>query len=245
MFLIWKFCELKKKVVRDNFSFFVNKSWLNDLYTDDSINTLLGVYIWKSTRNVNDQLVLELFTSFNSSLVSFAPLTIFLSFISVQFPARGLPSDILILLWCSRQCRLYLPSVEVCHRSSNGQNMQLSSMYKWKSSWKCHHHIFDKLLRNCRPLISDWFWNRPDMRSSFNQLLAALASFDLLYLFTMLLEGVSSSFSFLYFERMSKMKKTYSCKRNIWIVLSCIFFVCHHYFTCRPWSVVYLLKLSC
>ena len=88
--------------------------------------------------------------------------------------------------------------------------MQLSSMYKWKSSWKCHHHIFDKLLRNCRPLISDWFWNRPDMRSSFNQLLAALASFDLLYLFTMLLEGVSSSFSFLYFERMSKMKKTYS-----------------------------------
>ena len=29
------------------------------------------------------------------------------------------------------------------------------------------------------------------MRSSFNQLLAALASFDLLYLFTMLLEGVS------------------------------------------------------
>ena len=32
---------------------------------------------------------------------------------------------------------------------------------------------------------------RPDMRSSFNQLLAALASFDLLYLFTMLLEGVS------------------------------------------------------
>ena len=29
------------------------------------------------------------------------------------------------------------------------------------------------------------------MRSSFNQLLAALASFDLLYLFTMLLEGVN------------------------------------------------------
>ena len=25
--------------------FFVNKSWLNDLYTDDSTNTLLGVYI--------------------------------------------------------------------------------------------------------------------------------------------------------------------------------------------------------
>ena len=179
--------------------------------------------------------------------MSFAPLTILLSFISVQFPARGLPSDILILLWCSRQCRLDLPSFEVCYRSSNGQNMQLSSMYKWKSSWKCHHHIFDKLLRNCRPLISDWFWNRPDMRSSFNQLLAALASFDLLYLFTMLLEGVSSSFSFLYFERMSKMKKTYSwvLQKKYLNVLSCIFFVCHHYFTCRPWSVVYLLKLSC
>ena len=34
------------------------------------------------------------------------------------------------------------------------------------------------------------------MRSSFNQLLAALASFDLLYLFTMLLEGVSNVFLF-------------------------------------------------
>ena len=70
------------------------------------------------------------------------PLTIFLSFISVQFPARGLPSDILILLWCSRQCRLYLPSVEVCYRGSNGSNMRLSStMYRQKSLWKCHHYI--------------------------------------------------------------------------------------------------------
>ena len=34
--------------------------------------------------------------------------------------------------------------------------------------------------------------SRPGMRSSFNQLLAALASFDLLYLFTMLLEAVSA-----------------------------------------------------
>ena len=86
------------------------------------------------------------------------------------------------------------------------------------------------------------------MRSSFNQLLAALASFDLLYLFTMLLEGVSISFSFRYFERMFKMllnENVLSCKRNMWILFSCIFFVCHHYFTCRPWSVSNLLKLSC
>ena len=107
--------------------------------------------------------------------------------------------------------------------------------------------IVDKL-SSTHLLWTNFETHRPDMRSSFNQLLAALASFDLLYLFTMLLEGVSISFSFRYFERMFKMllnENVLSCKRNMWILFSCIFFVCHHYFTCRPWSVSNLLKLSC
>ena len=115
----------------------------------------------------------------------------------------------------------------------------MSSQYIWQ--------IVDKL-SSTHLLWTNFETHRPDMRSSFNQLLAALASFDLLYLFTMLLEGVSISFSFRYFERMFKMllnENVLSCKRNMWILFSCIFFVCHHYFTCRPWSVSNLLKLSC
>ena len=84
--------------------------------------------------------------------------------------------------------------------------VKMSSLNIWQ--------IVEKL-SSTHHLWTNFETHRPDMRSSFNQLLAALASFDLLYLFTMLLEGVSISFFSLYYEMVSKMTKTYSCAKEI------------------------------
>ena len=61
----------------------------------------------------------------------------------------------------------------------NAASIFLLSRYNWKM-------VQIQKRDHCKKYCS-----RPEMRSSFNQLLAALASFDLLYLFTMLLEGVN------------------------------------------------------
>ena len=151
---------------------------------------------------------------------------------SAQFLAGRDPTDISFLLWCSWQCCLHLLTLKV---------------------WRIMENTKSRFLRE---IIF-----RPDMRSSFNQLLAALASFDLLYLFTMLLEGVSWFECQFYVSNSSWVRYLTFTHSNFFQVLKyflgpkfglmCFFLPTNlffpwrcHLFTCEPWNVANLSELS-